>query len=483
MLLSLILIPLLGMIISSFLKEIRYIKRIGYITTIVNFILSIILLMNYDNTSFNYQFVNEYNAFLHYPIKLGVDGISIYFVLLTCLLMPIVLLISMKNEARNDMNNLKTFIILILLLEALLIGVFLVLDLWLFYILFESILPPLFIYIGIFGSKNRIKAAYYLFLYTLGGSLTMLLSFLAILHITGTTDFIILSDSLIDFQLQKILFWGIFISILVKTPLFPFHLWLPYAHSESPIGGSILLAGVILKLALYGILRILIPILPEASLYYTPIIYTICIITIIYTSMVTLRLIDLKTIIAYSSISHMGICLMGAFSNTIQGIQGSILLGITHGLISPVLFIIVGAILYDRYHTRIILYYKGITQIMPLCSTLFFLAILANCGTPFTGNFIGEFLCLTGAFQKSSVLTTLATTSVFFSAAYSIYLYNRIAGGIKGKYMSTTSDLTRKEFYVLSPLIIITFILGVNPNIVLDDILIATNKLIYTLPL
>lgn len=356
-----------------------------------------------------------------------------------------------------------------------------VIDLLIFYILFESILPPLFLLIGIYGSNRKILASYHIFLYTLFGSFFLLLALLSIYYLTGTTNFIFLNQFSIDLSFQKVLWLAIFFSIMIKTPLFPFHLWLPLAHSEAPLGGSVLLAGVILKLALYAILRILIPILPEATLYFTPFVYSICVITIIYASLTTLRQIDLKVIIAYSSISHMAVCILGVFSNNILGLDGSIFLGLAHGLVSPALFIIVGGILYDRYHTRILSYYRGLIQFMPILSLFFFLFTLANMGTPLTANFIGEFLCLSGAFQNSPLLTSFSSLSIVLSAAYSIYLFNRISGGVKSHYLSVVYDINRREFYILFPLLLLTIVLGIYPNFILSDLEYSLSNLIYIL--
>lgn len=482
MLLNLLIIPIIG-IITIFLKETNNfkennnIKIIALITSIINFIYSIILWSQYDYDYKGYQYVYEFKALNFYQFNLGLDGISIYFILLTCLLIPIIILSNWYSITYSQ----KGYFVIILLLETLLIGAFLVLDIIMFYIFFESILPPLFILIGIWGSKRRVRASFHLFLYTLGGSLFMLLAFLTMYFIVGSTDYEILTLKSLDFNLQKILWIAIFISIMVKSPLWPFHLWLPVCHSEAPLGGSILLAGVILKLALYAVLRILIPILPEASLYFTPFVYTISIITIIYASLTTLRQIDLKVIVAYSSISHMAVTMMGAFSNTIIGIEGAILLGLAHGLVSPGLFILLGGVLYDRYHTRIISYYRGLTGFLPLFSLIFYIFTLANMGTPLTGNFLGEFFCLAGAFQRSPVLGAIASLSIILSAVYSIFLYNRICGGVKSRYIKITSDINRREFYLLLPLLIGIIILGIYPNIILEGLHQKISTLIYSI--
>jgi NADH-ubiquinone oxidoreductase chain 4 len=451
------------------------IKKVALTSSIVNFFISIVLWAKFDRTTTEDQFVTEFNELSFCHFSLGVDGISLFFIILTCLLFPIIFLAD--NKAIKE--NVKTYLIIMLLLETLLIAVFTVKDILLFYIFFESILPPLFLLIGLFGSLKKVRASFHLFLYTLFGSLAMLLAFLTMYYLTGTTDLEVLSSRRFSFDLQKILWLAIFFSFMIKFPLVPFHLWLPLAHSEAPLGGSILLAGVVLKLALYGSLRILIPLLPEATIYFTPLVYTIGVITIIYASLTTLRQIDMKVIIAYSSIGHVAIILMGAFSNNIQGIEGSIVLGIAHGFISPALFIITGGGLYERYHTRVLSYYRGLTSTMPVFSVIFFLATLGNIAVPLSSNFVGEWLCLAGAFERSPLMAALASSGMFLSAAYSIWFYNRIAGGQLSPHLEIMPDLTRREFYILFPLIVFAFVLGIFPNVILDSIHYSVSTVLY----
>ena len=311
----------------------------------------------------------------------------------------------------------------------MLLAVFLVLDILLFYIFFESILPPLFLLIGLFGSKGKVRAGFYLFLYTLLGSLFLLLSILTMSSIMGTTDFDALYKTNFNYITQLFLFYGIFIAFAVKTPTIFLNTWLLRAHVESPLGGSVILAAIVLKLSLYGILRLILPLLPKASIDYSCIVYIIGVITIIYASFSTLRTIDIKELIAYSSVSHAAVYLLGVFSNTIQGIEGGIVLGIGHGFVSSGLFICAGGILYDRSSTRLITFYRGIAQVMPLFSIFFFILCLANCGVPLTLNFVGEFLSLYGLFERLPLLGILASSSIIFSAAYSIFMFNRIVFG------------------------------------------------------
>jgi NADH-ubiquinone oxidoreductase chain 4 len=367
------------------------------------------------------------------------------------------------------------------MLEALLLAVFLVLDIFLFYIFFESILPPLFILIGLFGSSNRVRASFFIFLYTLLGSLFLLLSILVMYNIMGTTDFDALYKINFNYYTQLLLFSGIFIAFAVKTPLIFLNVWLLKAHVESPLGGSIILAGIVLKLSLYGIIRLILPILPKASIYSTYLVYTIGVITIIYASFSTLRTIDIKELIAYSSVSHAAVYVLGVFSNTLQGIEGGITLGLAHGFVSSGLFICVGGILYDRSSTRLITFYRGMAQIMPLFSVLFFILCLSNAGTPLSLNFIGEFLSLYGTFEKLPLMGVLASSSIVLSAAYTIYMFNRIAFG--GKYSKlfkvNLPDLNKREFFILFILVIYTVLLGIYPIPILDGLHYSVSLVIY----
>ena len=446
-------------------------------TSILALFVSLVLFAFFDFTNNQFQFVQEYHEVNTFSFYLGVDGLSIYFVLLTTIIMPIALLSNWTSIS----HNLRSFLITILLLETLLLCVFLVLDILLFYIFFESILPPLFILIGSFGSSNRVRASFYLFLYTLLGSLFLLLSIVTMSSIIGTTDFDALYKTNLNYYTQFFLFCGIFIAFAVKTPVIFLNTWLLKAHVESPLSGSIILAGIVLKLSLYGILRLILPLLPKACLNYTYIIYLIGVITIIYASISTLRTIDVKELIAYSSVSHAAVYLIGVFSNTVQGIEGGITLGLAHGFVSSGLFICVGGVLYDRSSTRLITYYRGIAQLMPLFSIVLFILCLGNCGVPLTLNFVGEFLSLYGAFQKSTILGVLASSSIIFSAAYSIYMFNRIAfAGSYSKFFNVNvPDLNKREFYILFTLVLFTLVLGIYPAPILDGLHYSVTALIY----
>ena len=447
-------------------------------TSILALFVSLVLFAFFDFTNNQFQFVQEYHEVNTFSFYLGVDGLSIYFVLLTTIIMPIALLSNWTSIS----HNLRSFLITILLLETLLLCVFLVLDILLFYIFFESILPPLFILIGSFGSSNRVRASFYLFLYTLLGSLFLLLSIVTMSSIIGTTDFDALYKTNLNYYTQFFLFCGIFIAFAVKTPVIILNTWLLKAHVESPLSGSIILAGIVLKLSLYGILRLMLPLLPKACLNYTYIIYLIGVITIIYASISTLRTIDVKELIAYSSVSHAAVYLIGVFSNTIQGIEGGITLGLAHGFVSSGLFICVGGVLYDRSSTRLITYYRGMAQLMPLFSIVLFILCLGNCGVPLTLNFVGEFLSLYGAFQKSTILGVLASSSIIFSAAYTIYMFNRIAfaGSYSKFFKVNVPDLNKREFYILLTLVLFTLVLGIYPAPVLDGLHYSVTTLIYS---
>ena len=479
---SLLLTPIFGVVAILVNREngisLTNIKIIALSTSILNFFISLVIFILFDFSTNQFQFVQEYHEISYFDFYLGVDGLSIYFILLTTIIIPISLLSNWKSISKD----VEAYIMIILLLESLLLAVFLVLDILLFYIFFESILPPLFILIGIFGSDNRVKASFYLFLYTLLGSLFLLLSILAMSSIMSTTDFDTLFKGNFIYITQLFLFYGIFIAFAVKTPTIFLNTWLLKAHVESPLGGSIILAAIVLKLSLYGILRLILPILPKAYMEYTYIIFLIGVITIIYASLSTLRTIDIKELIAYSSVSHAAVYLLGVFSNSIQGIEGAITLGLAHGFVSPGLFICAGGVLYDRSHTRVISFYRGVTQVMPLFAILFFILCLANCGAPLTLNFIGEFLSLYGVFERSSLYGVFASSSIIFSAAYTIYMFQRIAFGGAYSRMFTVvmPDLTKREFTILMILTIPTVILGIYPALILDGLAYSSSLLIYS---
>ena len=482
MLTLLLIIPLVGALMLSpmqgnTLQSESQMKRVALGTSLINFVLSIVLWGEFDSSTSEYQFTQEFNQVNFCHLHIGVDGISLYFVLLTTFITPICIL----SNWENIKQQLKYFLMCFLVLETLLIAVFVVLDILLFYVFFESVLIPLFLIVGIWGgSATRVRAAFLLFLYTLFGSLFMLLAFLVIYYNVGSTDFQVVSLSEINLESQKLLWLAVFISMAIKTPLLPFHVWLPRAHAEAPLAGSVILAGLILKLATYGYMRILIQFLPDATSYFSPLVQTIAVITLIYASLATLRQTDFKALVAYSSIGHMAVVVLGLFSNTIQGIDGALLLSIAHGVVSPALFILVGGVLYDQYHTRTIRYYRGMTAYMPLFSIMFFVFTIFNAAVPLSANWAGEFLCLAGAFQRNPVFAVLGSTGIVLSAAYSIWLYNRIAFGAWSKYLNYTTDLTRREFMLLLPLLFVAVVFGIFPNIILDSVHASTSGLLYS---
>lgn len=479
MLRALLLIPIIGTLIILPINNTTRIKQIGLITAMVNFRLSLLLWVRFDSGSLQYQFVQEFNTLNFCHFHIGIDGISLYFVLLTTFITPLCLL----SNWDNLQFGYKYYFIAFLLMETLLIAVFVVLDLMLFYIFFEAVLIPMFLVVGIWGgSITRIRASFLLFLYTLRGSLFMLLAIMVIYYNVGSTDFTIISLSNISPESQKILWLAFFLSFAVKTPLRPFHIWLPRAHAEAPLAGSILLAGLFLKLATYGFLRVLINFMPDATNYFTPLVQTIAIISLVYTSLATIRQTDFKRLVAYSSISHMAIVVLRLFSNTIIGIEGAILLSIAHGFISPAMFTLVGGVLYDQTHSRVIRYYRGVTVYMPVFRLLFFLATIANMGIPLSLNWVGEFIGLAGTFQRSPVIGVLGASGIVLSACYSIFLFNRISFGRYSQYLPKLNDVSRREFVLLTTMLIPAFVLGIFPNIILNDIYLAVTDLIYTIP-
>ena len=483
MLSLLLLIPIIGSLLlltipeDSIENKIRM-KRITLITMLINFIVSIYIWLEFDSSTSQYQFVYEFIELSYCHLNIGIDGISLYFVLLTTFVSPIAVL----SNYNNINNNLKYFLISFLLLETLQIGVFVVLDLLLFYIFFESVLPVLFLIIIIYGSgEARIRSALLFFLYTLAGSLFMLLAILQIYSYIGSTDFQIISLSEINLDSQKILWLGFFLAFAVKTPLWPFTGWLYRAHADSPLAGSILLAATILKFATYGYLRVLINFLPDATNYFSPLVQTIAIITLIYASLATIIQQDTKALIAYSSIAHMSVVILGLFSNTIQGIEGAILLALAHGFVSPALFICVGGVIYDRTGTRIIHYVRGLVTYMPVFTILFCIFTLSNTGIPLTLNFLGEQLSLIGIWERSPIIAALGATGIVLSAIYSIYLYNRISYGIYSPHLKPVKDISRREFNLLITLLIPTVLLGIFPNVILDGLHFSISTLLYNI--
>jgi len=439
---------------------------------------SLLFWIRFNNNMIGFQEIEYYYykiPLLNLTYSLGIDGISIFFIILTTFLIPLCILASWKSIK----YRLKEFLIIMLIIELLLVNVFCVLDILFFYVFFESILIPMFLLIGIWGSRTeKIYAAYQFVLYTLFGSVLMLLAILLIYFHLGTTDYDTVLYTTFSKSRQLLLWLAFFASFAVKTPMLPFHIWLPKAHVEAPTAGSVLLAGVLLKMGTYGFLRFSLPLFPYASQYFTPLIYMMSILAIIYTSLTTIRQIDLKRIIAYSSVAHMNFVLVGLFSNNLQAVEGSIILMLSHGLVSSGLFLGIGFV-YDRYHTRIIRYYGGLVTLMPIYAIIMLILTLANISLPSTSSFVGEFLILLGVFKINSTVAFFAGIGMILGAIYSMWLYNRVIFGPVSENIKYYCDLNRREFFVFVPLIFLIFYMGIYPNSFLDVIHLSTIKVIY----
>ena len=482
----LVLIPFLGTVIL-FLSHTNKggttsgqnpLKILSLNITVIISLTSLIIWFLMDNSSKHFQFIVEQYNVGHYDFYLGLDGLSIYFILLTTLITPI----SMISNWKSINEKTAYFLVIILLLEFALLLIYSVLDILMFYVFFESILAPLFILIGFFGSTDKLRASFYFFLYTFLGSLFMLLSIITVSSLTGCTDMDLIFFTNYAYLTQVFLFLGIFVAFAVKTPVIFLNSWLLKAHVESPLSGSVILAAIVLKLSLYGVFRLILPLVPKAFIFYTHVIFVICVITILYASFSTIRTIDVKELIAYSSVSHAAVYFAGILSNVKQGIQGGILLGLAHGFVSSGLFISGGGVLYDRSSTRTINYYGGLAQVMPIFSIVFFILCLGNCGAPLTLNFVGEFMSLYGIFERLPLAGILASSSIVLSAVYTIFMFNRIilGGKVKGWY-NYLSDLNKREYSMLLVLAIFTIILGVYPSILLDSLHYVVSSLLFNL--
>jgi len=395
------------------------------------------------------------------------------FVLLTTITMPSALLAGWNSVQKNSLVYYTS----ILFLESCLLSVFISSDVITFYVSFEAALIPLFILIGLFGGNNSQRASYLLFLYTLLGSLFILIGLLILILTSGSIYFTVIKFAVNgSYNIAWLL---IFFALAVKTPLVPLHMWLPRAHAEAPVGGSIVLAGLVLKLATFGYLRLLLDILPQSSSHFTPLVQTIAIISIIYASLAALRQVDTKALVAVSSVAHISIVVLGLFSNSLIGLSGAIVLSFAHGFISPALFFLIGGVLYDRFHVRIIRYYRGLLNTMPLFTLFFFFATIGNIGVPLSMNFVGEFLSILGAFERSAVIGSFAAFSVVLAAAYGLWLYARLSIGRYSPYLLHASDLNRREFHVLTPWIFLTLFWGLFPSPVLQLIHFSLSSLLY----
>ena len=468
---SLILLPTIGALFILFDKpsnaKYQSIKYVALFISLANFLLSLYLWYIFDKTSVDFQFLENrewLTGFVNY--KVGVDGISILFIILTTFITPICI-ISVNETIKH---KLKEFLIAILVMETFMLGVFCSLDLVVFYLFFEAGLIPMFLIIGIWGGQRRVYSAFKFFLYTLLGSVLMLIAIISIYWIAGTTDVERLFEIGIDAKYQNLLWLAFFSSFAVKTPMWPVHTWLPDAHVEAPTAGSVLLAAILLKMAGYGFIRFSLGLFPIASEYFVPLIYTLSLIAIVYTSLVALMQEDMKKLIAYSSVAHMGFVTLGIFTMTEQGIEGSIFQMISHGLVSAALFLCVGVV-YERHHTRLISKYGGLVSIMPRYAIVFMVFTLAAIGLPGTSGFVGEFLVLMGTFKKNFLVATIASLGVILGAAYMLWLYKRIIfGEIVNENLKSMLDLKRFEILILFSLVIPIIFFGFYPEPLMNSI-------------
>ncbi len=474
-------LPLLGV---AFILLVRHddeervsanVRFIALWTSLATFLVSLFLWFNFDPTTADFQFVEKVPWLPAFGISyhLGLDGISIFFVLLSTFLTPLCILASWKSIT----VRVREYMIAFLVLETLMIGTFSALDFWLFYVFFEAVLIPMFIIIGVWGGPRRVYSAFKFFLYTLAGSVLLLVAILALYFQAGTSDIptllMVIADPLnaqegqgfsVPLGLQLWLWLAFLASFSVKLPMWPVHTWLPDAHVEAPTAGSVILAGVLLKMGGYGFLRFSLPMLPLASEVFTPLIYTLSVIAIIYTSLVALAQEDMKKLIAYSSVAHMGFVTIGIFSATHQGVQGAIIQMLSHGILSAALFLCVGVV-YDRVHSREIFVYGGLVKRMPRYAFVFMVFMLGSVGLPGTSGFVGEFLVLVGAFQDNTWVALLATTGIILGAAYMLYLYRRVIfGKLDKENLMALLDLDRRELLVMVPLVLVVLWMGLYPR-------------------
>ena len=474
-------LPLVGVALLLLMREDgvngrRNILNISLLTTVATFLVSLLVWYGFDNANPGFQMI-ESHPWLGTGIgyRVGVDGISMLFVILSTFLMPFCVLASWNSVE----NRLKEYMIAFLILEVLMVGVFVSLDIVLFYVFFEAGLIPMFIIIGVWGGKDRVYASYKFFLYTLLGSVLMLLAIMAMYWDAGTTDIAKLLAHDFPAGMQYWLWLAFFASFAVKMPMWPVHTWLPDAHVQAPTAGSVILAGILLKLGGYGLLRFSLPMFPLASDYFAPMVYALSVIAIIYTSLVAMMQDDIKKLIAYSSVAHMGYVTLGIFAANTQGVQGAIFQMISHGFVSAALFLCVGVV-YDRTHTREIAAYGGLVNNMPKYAVAFMVFTMANVGLPGTSGFIGEFLTLIGAFRANTLVALFATTGVILSAAYALWLYRRVVfGSLDKESLKSLLDLSGREQLILYPLIIATIFFGVYPAPIFDATAASVDQLVH----
>ena len=472
-------LPLIGVFFLMFIKgEESFVnKTSGYVALLTSgivFLSSIFILANFNYSNPDFQFVEQQDWIFNFVnYKVGIDGISLSFILLTTFITPICILATINSVK----VRLREFLIALLLMETMMIGVFCSLDLFIFYLFFEAGLIPMFLIIGIWGGERRVYSAFKFFLYTLFGSVFMLISIIYIYFDAGTLDVEKLLNIQINKDYQKYLWLGFFASFAVKTPMWPVHTWLPDAHVEAPTSGSVILAAILLKMAGYGFIRFSLGLFPDASIYFGPLVFTLSIIAIIYTSLVALVQKDMKKLIAYSSVAHMGFVTIGIFVFNQEGIEGSIFQMISHGIISSALFLCVGVI-YDRMHTRQISEYGGVVNVMPKYAIMFMVFTLGSLGLPGTSGFVGEILVLIGSFKYNYWIAFFAASGVILSACYSLWLYRRVVfGKILNNKVQNLVDLTKTEYLILTPLLIMTIVLGFYPALVLDLISPSVEKI------
>tara|TARA_B100000427_G_scaffold218269_2_gene182313 strand:- start:174 stop:1670 length:1497 start_codon:yes stop_codon:yes gene_type:complete len=476
---SLILLPTIGAIFILFSKSsndnYQGFKYVALFISLANFLLSLYLWYIFDKSSTSFQFLENrewLSGFINY--KVGIDGISILFVILTTFITPICI-ISVNATIKK---RLKDFLVAILVMETFMIGVFCSLDLVVFYLFFEAGLIPMFLIIGIWGGERRVYSAFKFFLYTLLGSVLMLIAIISIYWISGTTDVETLYEIGIDPKYQNLMWLAFFSSFAVKTPMWPVHTWLPDAHVEAPTAGSVLLAAILLKMAGYGFIRFSLGLFPIASEYFVPLVFTLSLIAIVYTSFVALMQEDMKKLIAYSSVAHMGFVTLGIFTMTQQGVEGSIFQMISHGLVSAALFLSVGVV-YERHHTRLINKYGGLVSIMPKFAIVLMVFTLGAIGLPGTSGFIGEFLVLIGAFKKNFLVALIASFGVILAAAYMLWLYKRIIfGKINDENLKNMPDLKKFEIIILFTLVIPIIFFGFYPEPLMNSIQTSVNNIL-----
>ncbi len=458
----------------------RNIRNVALLTTVFTFVLSLFIWAGFDTGYPGFQMVEKaewLGAGVSY--HMGVDGISMLFVILTTFLMPLCILASWESVE----NRVKEYMIAFLILETLMIGVFCALDLVLFYVFFEAGLIPMFIIIGVWGGKRRVYASFKFFLYTLLGSVLMLLAIMAMYWQAGTTDIPTLLAHDFPASMQTWLWLAFFASFAVKMPMWPVHTWLPDAHVEAPTAGSVILAGILLKMGGYGFLRFSLPMFPDASLYFQPFVFTLSVVAIVYTSLVALMQEDMKKLIAYSSVAHMGYVTMGIFALNVEGVQGAIFQMLSHGLVSGALFLCVGVV-YDRMHTREIDAYGGLVNNMPKYAVVFLIFTMANVGLPGTSGFVGEFLTLLGVFRVNTWVALFAATGVILSAAYALWLYRRVVfGALTKESLKGLLDLSTREKAIIYPLVFFVILFGVYPMPIFDVTTASVDALVNNITL